>query len=200
MGYSELLRLTEVDWVPWLSDQPIQRSASQILHRMKPPKETTDSPVQAAWWSSPGVLYFFAAGSPPVAIKIGVAALTNGCTLQEGVMRRLRDIQTSNHELVELLGLILFSDGQYPTRLAEVLERELHIKFAQFQRFKPGTRGAEWFTPSPELLEYIQGNAQQPESLGVPRFVGQRTVSAEQAVAADGYAYGALLGRAALRR
>lgn len=103
-------------------------------------------------------------------------------------MRRLRQVQTSNHELIELLGLILFNDGQYPTRAAEVLERELHIKFAQSQRFKSNTRGAEWFTPTPELLQYILSNAQMPESLGVPRLVGQRTASAEQAVAADVHA------------
>lgn len=134
------------------------------------------------------MLYFFAAGSPPAAIKIGVTALSNGCTLREGVMRRLRQVQTSNHELVELLGLILFNDGQYPTRVAEVLERELHIKFAQSQRFKPNTRGAEWFTPTPELLQYILGNAQMPESLGVPRLVGQRSAGAEQSVAANVHA------------
>ena len=140
---------------------------------MRPPKETTDNPIQAAWWSAPGVLYFFAAGTPPVAIKIGVAALTRGCTLQQGIIRRFREIQTSNHETIELLGLIHFTDGQYPTRSAEVLERELHILFVEHQRFKPGTRGAEWFTPSSGLLEYIAEHAQSPETLGVPRTIGQ---------------------------
>lgn len=140
---------------------------------MKPPKETTDSPIQATWWSCPGILYFFAAGDPPAAIKVGVAALANGCTLQQGVTRRFKAIQSCNHETVELLGLVHFTDGQYPTRSAEVLERELHIQFAAHQRFKPGTRGGEWFTPSPELLTYIREHTQSPEALSVPRFIGQ---------------------------
>ena len=84
----------------------------QDVLEMRPPKETTDSPVQAAWWSSPGILYFFAAGHPPAAIKIGVAALTNGCSLQNGITRRFKEIQTSNHETIELLGLVHFNDGQ----------------------------------------------------------------------------------------
>jgi hypothetical protein len=29
------------------------------------------SPSTVAWWSNPGVIYFIAAGEPPVAIKIG---------------------------------------------------------------------------------------------------------------------------------
>jgi hypothetical protein len=140
---------------------------------MKPPKETTDSPIQAKWWSCPGVLYFFAAGNPPAAIKIGVAALTNGCSLRQGVTRRLKEIQTSNHETVELLGLVHFTEGQYPTRSAEVRERELHVLFAAQQRFTPGSRGAEWFTPSPELLAHIREHTQRPEALNVPRSIGQ---------------------------
>jgi len=153
---------------------------------VRPPKEATDNALQAAWWGSPGVLYFFGAGNPPAAIKIGVAALTKGCTLQKGVMRRLREIQTSNHELIELLGLIHFTEGQYPTRLAEVLERELHLRFASHQLFKPGTRGAEWFRPSVDLLDYIQANARRPEDLGVARFIGQRPAIVEQLVAEGG--------------
>jgi hypothetical protein len=100
-----------------------------VPFEMKPPKATTDSPSQAAWWGWPGILYFFAAGDPPVAIKIGVAALTNECSLQACVRRRFEQIQSSNHETIELLGLICFCEGQYPTRSAEVLERELHIQF-----------------------------------------------------------------------
>jgi hypothetical protein len=138
---------------------------------MKPPKETTDSAAQAAWWSCPGVLYFFAAGNPPNAVKIGVAALTRNCTMLEAVTRRFRQIQSSNHETVELLGVIAFTEGQYPTRLAEVRERELHIQFAHLQRFKPGTRASEWFTPSPELLSYIAEISTPPEPLNLPRFV-----------------------------
>ncbi|HKD15264.1 MAG TPA: GIY-YIG nuclease family protein [Candidatus Angelobacter sp.] len=139
---------------------------------MKPPKETTDSPVQAAWWSSAGILYFFAAGSPPHAIKIGVAALTNGCTMRQAVTRRFKQIQSSNHETVELLGIIAFTEGQYPTRLAEVRERELHLQFAHLQRFKAGTRGSEWFMPSEELLSHITEISTPLETLDLPRFIG----------------------------
>ncbi len=140
---------------------------------MKPPSETTDSPIQAEWWSCPGVLYFFAAGNPPVAIKIGVTALTNGIGIGAAIGRRFRQIQSSNHETVELLGLIRFTDGPYPTRVAEVRERELHIQFAAQQRFKAATCGAEWFTPSAELLAYIHQHTEKPEVLNVPRFMGR---------------------------
>ena len=141
---------------------------------MKPPKETTDNEIQAAWWSSPGVLYFFAVGTPPAAIKIGVAALTKGCTLLQAVRRRFSAIQTSNHETVELLGVVHFTEGQYPTRQAEVVERELHIRFATLQRFKPHTGGAEWFTPSPELFDYIRSNSTPPSQLGLPSILATR--------------------------
>jgi hypothetical protein len=139
---------------------------------MRPPKETTDSEVQAAWWKSPGILYFFAAGNPASAIKIGVAAQTNHGTILEAVKRRFRQIQTSNHETIELLGIIAFTEGQYPTRDAEVRERELHIKFAHLQRFKPHTLAAEWFMPAPELIDFIDCNSKAPESLNLPRFIG----------------------------
>jgi hypothetical protein len=138
---------------------------------MKPPKQSTESATQAAWWASPGIVYFFGAGSPPMAIKIGVAALTNGASIEKAVLRRFKQIQTSNHETVELLGIILFNEGKYPTRDAEVLERELHIKFRSSQRFKPHTCGAEWFSPSGELLAYIQHNSQSPEEMGLIKVV-----------------------------
>lgn len=141
---------------------------------MKPPKETTSSAILAAWWRCPGVVYFFGAGRPPAAIKIGVTAVTKG-TLQICIRRRHEQIQSANHETVELLGLIRFSEGEYPTRLAEVCERELHIRFATLQRFKAHTRGAEWFTPGNELLHYIRDNAETPESLAIPRVIGLRT-------------------------
>lgn len=118
-------------------------------------------------------MYFFAAGHPPVAVKIGVAALTGGCSLQQAVTRRFNAIQSSNHETVELLGLLLFTEGPYPTRSAEVRERELHIQFSACQRFKPNTRGAEWFTATPELLSFIREHVQAPEMLGISRFAGK---------------------------
>jgi T5orf172 domain-containing protein len=138
---------------------------------MQPPKEETNSPVQAAWWSSPGVVYFFASGSPPKAIKIGVAALTNGSSLEKAIKRRFKQVQTSNHETVQLLGIVLFEEGKYPTRDAEVLERELHMKFADYQRFKPHTSGSEWFTPNEELFDYIELNCMSIEELGLPRVI-----------------------------
>lgn len=135
---------------------------------MKPPKETTSSEHQDRWWSSPGIVYFFAAGNPAQAIKIGVAALTNGGTLKQAVSRRFAQLQTSNHETIELLGVIQFENGKYPTRDAEVLERELHLRFSSSQRFKSNTRGAEWFTPTEELFVYIKENAIPPEFLELP--------------------------------
>lgn len=92
--------------------------------------------------------------------------------MREAVTRRFRQIQTSNHETVELLGIIAFTEGQYPTRLAEVRERELHIQFANLQRFKAGTRASEWFTASRELLSYIREVSTPPEKLKLPRFIG----------------------------
>jgi hypothetical protein len=139
--------------------------------KMKPPKEETESAAQAAWWASPGVVYFFGAGNPPKAIKIGVAALSSGANLEKAIQRRFKQIQTSNHETVELLGVVQFTEGKYPTREAEVLERELHIQFAATQRFQPHTSGAEWFTPTPSLLAYIEEHAQSPEGLGLEKFV-----------------------------
>ncbi len=140
---------------------------------MKPPKEETDSEIQAEWWASPGVVYFFGAGSPPKAIKIGVAAVTNKTTLEKSVIRRFKQIQTSNHETVELLGVVYFNTGKYPTRNAEILERELHIKFSQHQRFKQNTSGSEWFTPSSELKSYISEKTTKPEDIGLPTIVSQ---------------------------
>lgn len=143
---------------------------------MKPPRETTGNPAQAAWWSCPGVVYFFAAGNPPVAIKIGVAALTGGCGVREAIVRRMRALQTSNHEKIELLGVIVFTSGRYPTRDAEVLERELHIRFARQQRFKPHTRGAEWFTPSDELFDYIDRHTETPAAFEIPISIAQNVI------------------------
>ena len=124
------------------------------------------------WWKCPGIVYFFAAGNPPIAIKIGVAAITKG-DLKQAVVRRFRQLQSSNHETLELLGLIRFSEGQYPTRLAEVRERELHTKFVSFLRFKQHYIGAEWFAPAPQLLDYIQNNTELPEALSLPRIIAQ---------------------------
>jgi hypothetical protein len=137
---------------------------------MKPPKETTNSSIQAEWWSCAGLVYFFGAGNPIVAIKIGVTALTKKTpSIAEAIRRRHREIQTSNHEAIQLLGLIHFTEGDRPMRSAEILERELHIRFHLLQRFAPHKRAAEWFNASPDLLAYIAQYAQAPEAFSVSR-------------------------------
>ena len=130
---------------------------------MNPTKDSSND-SQLKWWRAPGVIYFLAAGSPAVAIKIGV-------TTRATLLERMKKTQTHNHELIELLGIIRFSDGEFPTREAEDQERILHARFAHLCRFKPHTRGAEWFTTSPELLEMIAESSIPPETLGFPRFV-----------------------------
>ncbi len=138
---------------------------------MKPPKPIeVCSPSTVAWWKNPGVIYFIAAGEPPVAIKIGIAAITSTRDLTATIVRRLSQIQSSNHERIRLLGVIHFTHGPHPTRDAEAKERELHTEFEHSCRFAPYTRGAEWFNPSPELLARIEQIATKPEALQLPRF------------------------------
>jgi hypothetical protein len=134
---------------------------------MKPPTLSSNE-IMLAWYKLPGIVYFFKAGN---AIKIGVAAVTKGKTFQDAVTRRMKQIQSANHELVELLGVISFEEGDTPTLLAETLERELHNRFAWSLRFKQHTIGAEWFTSSESLLSYISENAKAPEVLGLPRTI-----------------------------
>jgi hypothetical protein len=121
----------------------------------------------SAWYSKPGLLYFIAAGSPPVAIKIGVAN-------RNGFMNRFRGIQGSNHEFVELLGVICFETGEKPMLQAERKERELHEQFAHLQRLKNGHVGHEWFTVSPELMAYIEQHTLPPEKCKLQRHVSIR--------------------------
>jgi hypothetical protein len=135
---------------------------------LEPPRDTSGpSKFASAWYRCPGIVYFFGAGNPAVAIKIGVTAITTG-KLEARIRRRQEHIQSANHEIIELLGIIRCFD----MIVAEERERELHIKFAMLQRFKAHTRGAEWFTPAPELLDYIRDNAETPEALAVPRTIG----------------------------
>lgn len=140
---------------------------------MKPPKPVEAcSPSTEAWWRNPGVIYFIAAGEPTVAIKIGMAAVTDNRSLKAAVERRLSQIQSSNHERLRLLGVIHFTHetyGEYPTQCAEAKERELHKEFEHLRRFAPYERGAEWFNPSPELLARIEVVATKPEALELPR-------------------------------
>jgi hypothetical protein len=136
---------------------------------VKPPKlASLASPSTQAWWRNPGIIYFVAAGNPPVSIKIGMAAQTGKNSLRAIVVRRLSQIQSSNHELIELLGIIHFTQGDHPTRDADAMERELHLEFKHLQRFKSYMRGSEWFTPSAELLARIEELSVKPETLGLP--------------------------------
>ena len=137
---------------------------------MRPPKHPEfASPSTRKWWGCPGVVYFLGVGEPIVAVKIGMLAVTDKFTVLSAVARRLSQIQTSNHEPVQVLGLINFDGSEFPTRDAEVLERELHLEFSHLARFKSGTKGAEWFHSSPALLEKISQIATEPEKLGIPR-------------------------------
>jgi hypothetical protein len=142
---------------------------------MRPPKDpalVSESTLE--WWRSPGVVYFIAAGSPPIAIKVGMAAQTQNQNLKSTIIRRLSQIQSSNHEMVKLLGVVYFSEGKYPTRNAEILERELHMEFVHLQRFKKYSRGAEWFTAAPELMDRIRSIASPPEQYGLPTIFSER--------------------------
>ena len=100
---------------------------------------------QLKWWRSPGVIYFLAAGIPATAIRIGV-------TTRATLLDRMKKTQAHNHEPIELMGVIRFSDGEFPTRDAEDQLRQLHAEFSLLCRFKAHTRGAEWFNPSPECF------------------------------------------------
>jgi hypothetical protein len=121
------------------------------------------------WYGKAGFIYFVAAGRPPVAIKIGV-------TQQSTLKRRLKSIQSANHEYIELLGVISFSEGDKPLLDAEAAERALHQRFQAYQRFISSSVGSEWFTSSNELIEYISTNCIEPETLGLPRSVAKAVV------------------------
>jgi hypothetical protein len=129
-----------------------------------------DQPANAGLVQITGPCLFFKAGS---SIKIGVAAASKDKTLKDALKRRMKQVQSANHEPIELLGAILFpeSSGEMPTFLAETRERELHNRFASSLRFKQHTVGAEWFTSTDDLLGYINENAQTPEALGLPRVI-----------------------------
>jgi hypothetical protein len=88
--------------------------------------------------------------------------------MRDTVVRRLSQIQSSNHELIRLLGIIHFKEGEYPTRDADARERELHNEFEHLCRFKAYMRGAEWFSASQDLLTRIEQIATKPEALELP--------------------------------
>lgn len=136
----------------------------------KSPELASESTRQ--WWACPGVVYFLSVGSPIFAVKIGMLAVTGKFTLESAMRRRLSSIQSSNHELVEIFRLVHLTEGDYPSKDAEDLERQLHIEFQHLARFKAGTRGSEWFTASDDLLSKAREIAVTPESLGLPRSIG----------------------------
>jgi hypothetical protein len=109
----------------------------------------------------------------PSQIEIRDLDLKRG--VQECVLRRHKQIQSSNHETVELLGIIPFLEGDWPARRAELCERKLHLHFSKQQRFEPHTAGAEWFTPGTELLDYIKGHTCPPENFDIKPTIGRPT-------------------------
>jgi len=127
---------------------------------MSTPITTKREKYSDPWYAKPGMVYFIGAGNPPVAVKIGV-------THRSGIRSRLRGLQSSNHEPIKLMGVILFEEGQRPMRAAEEREQELHRQFAYLQRFERGWVGSEWFTCSDELLSFIEHNSVPPEQLGI---------------------------------
>jgi hypothetical protein len=142
--------------------------------------ETTTNPPESTsfvkpcrsstWYARPGIVYFFGAGSPPVAVKIGMTTVINN-NLHYSIRRRHSQIQSANHTKIELLGIIRFFDGEYPTRQAEDCEQNLHKRFGQFQLFKAHTRGAEWFKPANEIFEFIEKST---EKLGCILITGRQ--------------------------
>ena len=144
----------------------------------KAPIWTPENSVSVWWYSRQGLVYFFAAGCPPKAIKIGVTTLKTKDDWLACIRQRHESIQSSNHELVELLGVIRFTEGQFPGRQAEMRERELHKQFAALRRFKPGSRGSEWFEAAEDLTRFIregieQGEIQTPADLQLSTVVSK---------------------------
>lgn len=140
--------------------------------------EESEKPTAEWWYRRPGIVYFFGGGDPPAAIKIGITTVPKEKNnLQEAdwltsIRQRHKQIQSSNHETIKLLGVIRFIEGEQPARAAENYERQLHKQFAGLQRFEPHTCGAEWFNPGDQLLAYIRENAQV--LAGYPKVIALR--------------------------
>ena len=113
-----------------------------------------------AFYLQDAVLYFIAAGRPIQAIKIGVAG-------RKRIENRLRELQSSNHEVLELLGIIEFPKEKFtkPMVDAEARERGFHTQFADLQRLKKWGVGYEWFNPGEGLLHFIAQNTHLPDAL-----------------------------------
>ena len=135
---------------------------------MKPTAPTSTSDFQLSWWRQRAIVYFIAAGNPPIAIKIGV-------TQWQSAKKRIGACQTGNHEALRLIGIHRFIEGDFPLKSAEDKERELHHIFRKWQRFPEGTRGHEWFTASEELIDYIRSHADQPTEHGFTTYVSEMT-------------------------
>ncbi len=121
----------------------------------------------------PGVVYFFAAGDPARAIKIGMTTIEPKRDLKKSIGFRHRQIQSANPDIIRLLGIIRFDAGEFPARDAYRREQELHVRFKKQQRFNDNTPGHEWFTPTKELEDYIRENCEPlPEELKIPTVIG----------------------------
>jgi len=143
---------------------------------MKSTKPFDDArPSTQAWWRCPGVLYFLGVGNPTVAVKIGMIAVTPRNDLRSAMVRRLSSIQSGNHELVYVLGVVVREEGPHPTKDTEDHERSLHQHFRRLARFEAETRGAEWFDASVEMLDHINSISTPPDELGIPKAVGKPT-------------------------
>jgi hypothetical protein len=112
------------------------------------------------WPRRPGVVYFFAAGDPPRAIKIGMTTVEGKRDLKKSIGFRHRQIQSANPDVIRLLGIICFNAGEFPALDAQRREQELHVRFKKLQRFKDNTPGHEWFTATKELQDYIDLNCE----------------------------------------
>ena len=112
----------------------------------------------AHWVKQPGYVYFIGAGKPLVAIKIGIA--TAG-TLK----KRLKAIQSSNHEEIWIMGLIPFMDGETPMADANKKEIELHERFKDCRRFQEGSVGGEWFSAQESIVSYVENHCKSAEAL-----------------------------------
>jgi hypothetical protein len=126
-----------------------------------PEVSVTKEKYSDAYFHRNSVIYFIAAGDNPVkAVKIGVTA-------RDSISRRLRSIQSANHERVRLLKVVEFIDGDKPGLRAERKEAELHKQFIDLARAKPFTVGAEWFDWAEPLITFIDEIAPLPDDLAV---------------------------------
>jgi hypothetical protein len=137
-------------WFAWYShrrspntvlfEQEITTSIAKVVHHETTKTSRSLRPQHDRIYKHPCVIYFIAAGTPPVAIKIGMAAVTGNRDLRATITRRLSQIQSSNHERISLLGVIQFTHdthGQHPTWDADAKERELHTEFDRLRLFAP---------------------------------------------------------------